>query len=49
MRGEAVVAGWPDVFIRAHLERSLPDSVLPTIASAAVPGGCARAPGQRRM
>lgn len=33
VRGEAVVAGWPDVFIRAHLERSLRDSICPTIAS----------------
>jgi hypothetical protein len=33
LRGTAVLAGLPDVFIRAHLERSLRDSVWPTIAS----------------
>lgn len=33
MRGTAVRAGWPDVFVRAYLERSLRDSVWPTIAS----------------
>jgi len=33
LRGTAVRAGLPDVFVRAHLERSLRDSVFPTIAS----------------
>jgi hypothetical protein len=33
LRGAAVRAGLPDVFVRAHLERSLRDSVFPTIAS----------------
>jgi hypothetical protein len=33
LRGTAVRAGWPDVFVRAQLERSLRDSVWPTIAS----------------
>jgi hypothetical protein len=33
VEGTAGFAGLPDVFVRAYLERSLRDSVLPTIAS----------------